>query len=145
MFNKSTLTITTSALVLMSTGVAGAASNPFSDVPQDSWAYDAVATLAADGVIDGFPDGTYQGNKTMTRYEMAQIVARAMAKEDLQKADKAIVDKLAAEFAEECKKYGLIIRGNFDYSRITVGRMDQNEKMVGIIKKIIESGELKKI
>ena len=50
----------------------------------------------------------------------------------------------AAEFAEECKKYGLIIRGNFDYSRITVGRMDQNEKMVGIIKKIIESGELKK-
>ena len=51
----------------------------------------------------------------------------------------------AAEFAEECKKYGLIIRGNFDYSRITVGRMDQNEKMVGIIKKIIESGELKKI
>ena len=51
----------------------------------------------------------------------------------------------AAEFAEECKKYGLIIRGNFEYSRITVGRMDQNEKMVGIVKKIIESGELKKI
>ena len=107
MFNKSTLTITTSALVLMSTGVAGAASNPFSDVPQDSWAYDAVSTLAADGVIDGFPDGTYQGNKTMTRYEMAQIVARAMAKEDLQKADKAIVDKLAAEFAEELDNLGV--------------------------------------
>ncbi|WP_285772692.1 S-layer homology domain-containing protein, partial [Megamonas funiformis] len=107
MFNKSTLTITTSALVLMSTGVAGAASNPFSDVSQDSWAYDAVATLAADGVIDGFPDGTYQGNKTMTRYEMAQIVARAMAKEDLQKADKAIVDKLAAEFAEELDNLGV--------------------------------------
>ena len=107
MFNKSTLAITTSALVLMSTGVAGAASNPFSDVPQDSWAYDAVATLAADGVIDGFPDGTYQGNKTMTRYEMAQIVARAMAKEDLQKADKAIVDKLAAEFAEELDNLGV--------------------------------------
>ena len=70
-------------------------------------AYDAVATLAADGVIDGFPDGTYQGNKTMTRYEMAQIVARAMAKEDLQKADKAIVDKLAAEFAEELDNLGV--------------------------------------
>ena len=107
MFNKSTLTITTSALVLMSTGVAGAASNPFSDVPQDSWAYDAVATLAADGVIDGFPDGTYQGNKTMTRYEMAQIVARAMAKTDLEKADKALVDKLAAEFADELDNLGV--------------------------------------
>ena len=66
-----------------------------------------MATLAADGVIDGFPDGTYQGNKTMTRYEMAQIVARAMAKEDLQKADKAIVDKLAAEFAEELDNLGV--------------------------------------
>ena len=101
MFNKSTLTITTSALVLMSTGVAGAASNPFSDVPQDSWAYDAVATLAADGVIDGFPDGTYQGNKTMTRYEMAQIVARAMAKEDLQKAIDACFEYDDAILVEE--------------------------------------------
>jgi len=107
MFNKSTLTITTSALVLMSTGVAGAASNPFSDVPADSWAYDAVSTLAADGVIDGYPDGTYQGQNTMTRYEMAQIVARAMAKTDLEKADKALVDKLAAEFADELDNLGV--------------------------------------
>ena len=107
MFNKSTLTITTSALVLMNTGVAGAASNPFSDVPADSWAYDAVSTLAADGVIDGYPDGTYQGQNTMTRYEMAQIVARAMAKTDLEKADKALVDKLAAEFAEELDNLGV--------------------------------------
>ncbi len=60
-----------------------------------------MATLAADGVIDGSQMEHTRANKTMTRYEMAQIVARAMAKEDLQKADKAIVDKLAAEFAEE--------------------------------------------
>ena len=58
----------------------------FSDVPADSWAYDAVTTLAADGVIDGYPDGTYKGQNTMTRYEMAQIVARAMAKTDLEKS-----------------------------------------------------------
>ena len=47
-----------------------------------------------------------------------------------------------AAFAEACKKYGLIIRGNFEYSRITVGRMDQNKKMVEIIKKVIESNEV---
>lgn len=50
----------------------------------------------------------------------------------------------AAEFAEECKKYGLIIRGNFEYSRITVGRMDQRKNGRNY-QKIIESGELKKI
>lgn len=44
-----------------------------------------------------------------------------------------------AAFAEECKKYGLIIRGNFEYNRITVGRMEQNKKMIEIIKKVIES------
>ena len=102
----------TSAIItaLLSTTVAGtalAASNPFSDVPKDSWAYDAVAQLAADGVIDGYPDGTFQGQNTMTRYEMAQIVARAMTKTDLDKADKATVDKLASEFAEELDNLGV--------------------------------------
>ena len=84
-----------------------AATNPFSDVPADSWAYDAVTTLANDGVIDGYPDGTYQGQNTMTRYEMAQIVARAMARTDLEKVDKAIVDKLAVEFADELDNLGV--------------------------------------
>lgn len=50
----------------------------------------------------------------------------------------------AAAFAAECEKYGLIIRGNFQYSRITVGRMDQNRKMVEIIKKVVESGNVPK-
>lgn len=63
--------------------------------------------MAADGVIDGYPDGTYKGQNTMTRYEMAQIVARAMAKTDIDKADKALVDKLAAEFAEELDNLGV--------------------------------------
>ena len=103
---KKILGLSAVALV-MSTGIAAAANNPFSDVPADSWAYDAVSTLAADGVIDGYPDGTYQGQKTMTRYEMAQIVARAMAKTDMEKADKALVDKLAAEFAEELDNLGV--------------------------------------
>ena len=74
--------------------------NPFSDVPAGHWAYDAVNKLAAEGVVDGYPDGTYGGDKLMTRYEMAQIVAKAMAKG-------ANVDKLAAEFADELDSLGV--------------------------------------
>ena len=107
MSKKTLVSAITAALVVGATSTTFAAANPFSDVPADSWAYDAVTTLAADGVIDGYPDGTYKGQNTMTRYEMAQIVARAMAKTDLEKADKALVDKLAAEFAEELDNLGV--------------------------------------
>ena len=107
MSKKTLISAITAALVVGAASTTFAASNPFSDVPADSWAYDAVSTLAADGVIDGYPDGTYKGQNTMTRYEMAQIVARAMAKTDIEKADKALVDKLAAEFAEELDNLGV--------------------------------------
>ena len=80
--------------------VSAYAANPFSDVPAGHWAYDAVNKLAAEGVVDGYPDGTYGGDKLMTRYEMAQIVAKAMAKG-------ANVDKLAAEFADELDSLGV--------------------------------------
>ncbi|WP_293729187.1 S-layer homology domain-containing protein [uncultured Phascolarctobacterium sp.] len=86
----------------MALGVTASAyaANPFSDVPAGHWAYDSVNKLAAAGVIDGYGDGTYGGDKLMTRYEMAQIVAKAMAKG-------ANVDKLAAEFADELDTLGV--------------------------------------
>ena len=66
----------------MALGVSATAfaANPFSDLPAGHWAYGAVAKLAAAGVVDGYPDGTFKGDKTMTRYEMAQIVAKALPK-----------------------------------------------------------------
>ena len=66
----------------MALGVSATAfaANPFSDVPAGHWAYAAVAKLAAAGIVDGYPDGTYKGDRTMTRYEMAQIIAKALAK-----------------------------------------------------------------
>ena len=86
----------------MALGVTASAyaANPFSDVPAGHWAYDSVAKLAASGVIDGYPDGQFDGDKLMTRYEMAQIVAKAMAKG-------ADVDMLAAEFADELDTLGV--------------------------------------
>ncbi len=71
--------ILASALALGLTATTYAA-NPFSDVPAGHWAYDSIEKLAAAGVIDGYGDGTFGGDKLMTRYEMAQIVAKAMAK-----------------------------------------------------------------
>ena len=86
----------------MALGVTASAyaANPFSDVPAGHWAYDSVAELAAAGVVDGYTDGSFGGDKLMTRYEMAQIVAKAMAKG-------ANVDKLAAEFADELDSLGV--------------------------------------
>ena len=86
----------------MALGVTASAyaANPFSDVPAGHWAYDSVAKLAASGVVDGYSDGAFGGDKLMTRYEMAQIVAKAMAKG-------ADVDMLAAEFADELDTLGV--------------------------------------
>ena len=86
----------------MALGVTASAyaANPFSDVPAGHWAYDSVAKLAAAGVVDGYADGAFDGEKLMTRYEMAQIVAKAMAKG-------ADCDKLAAEFADELDTLGV--------------------------------------
>ena len=86
----------------MALGVTASAyaANPFSDVPAGHWAYDSISKLAAAGVIDGYGDGTFGGDKLMTRYEMAQIVAKAMAKG-------ASVERLAAEFADELENLGV--------------------------------------
>ena len=88
------------AVLTMGLSVSAAAANPFSDVPAGHWAYGSIAKLAAAGVVDGYPDGSFQGDKLMTRYEMAQIVARAMAKG-------ANVDRLASEFADELDALGV--------------------------------------
>ena len=104
---KTLVSALTGALVIGATATTFAAANPFEDVPADHWAYDAVAQLAADGVIEGYGDGTYRGDQEITRYEMAQMVARAMAKTGVNGADKAMIDRLAAEFADELNNLGV--------------------------------------
>jgi len=89
---------------------APAFANPFSDVPAKHWAYDAVNKLAQAGIVDGYGDGTFRGDKTMTRYEMAQIVAKAMNK-SLNSDQKAIVDKLAQEYSAELNNLGIQVAG----------------------------------
>ena len=104
---KTLVSALTTALVVGAASTTFAAANPFSDVPADHWAYDAVSQLAADGVIEGYGDTTFRGDQNITRYEMAQMVAKTMAKSDVSAADKALIDKLAAEFSDELNNLGV--------------------------------------
>jgi hypothetical protein len=93
-------------LIVAVTGTVFA--GPFADVPAKHWAYDAVNSLAKAGIVDGYSDDSFKGDRTITRYEMAQIVAKAMEHEE--KADaqqKVLINKLATEFADELKSLGV--------------------------------------
>ena len=96
------------AVAALTAGVSAYAANPFSDVSTDDWAYQAVADLSDQGVVEGYPDGTFKGERNMTRYELAQIIARLMAKEDQLNAEQqATLDKLAGEYADELANLGV--------------------------------------
>ncbi len=108
----------TTILAALSVSAAAFAANPFSDVPANHWAYQSVSELAAAGIIDGYPDGTYKGGNEITRYEMAQMTAKAMAHAD--KADaqqRAVINQLADEFSNELNSLGV--------------RVDNLEKKIG--------------
>ena len=96
------------AAAALTAGVSAYAANPFSDVSPDDWAYQAVSDLSDQGVVEGYPDGTFKGERNMTRYELAQVIARLMAREDQLNAEqKATMDKLAGEYADELANLGV--------------------------------------
>ena len=100
------------AAIFAATAVLGVttafAANPFSDVTPDSWAYQAVSQLAASGIVNGYPDGTFKGQNDITRYEMAQMVAKAMANQDRANAEQqAMINRLADEFSNELNNLGV--------------------------------------
>ena len=96
------------AVAALTAGVSAYAANPFSDVSPDDWAYQAVSDLSDQGVVEGYPDGTFNGERNMTRYELAQVIARLMAREDQLNAEqKATLDKLAGEYADELANLGV--------------------------------------
>ena len=113
--------------VLAATAVLGVtsafAANPFADVTPQDWAYQAVAQLAAQGVVNGYPDGTFKGQNNITRYEMAQMVAKALVRQDRVDAEQnAIINRLANEFSAELNNLGVRVAtlenkvGNFKFT-----------------------------
>lgn len=102
---------TTLAAFFAATAFNVSAANPFADVDTSSWAYQAVSQLSDQGVVDGYPDGTFKGDKNVSRYELAQIIARLMAKEEsLNDSQRATVQKLSAEYAGELQSLGVRVK-----------------------------------
>lgn len=96
------------AAAALAAGASAYGANPFSDVSTDDWAYQAVSDLSDQGVVEGYPDGTFKGERNITRFELAQIIARLMAKEDQLNAEqRATLDKLAGEYADELSNLGV--------------------------------------
>ena len=98
-------------LPLTMMGAVSLAANPFADVTPDDWAYQAVSELSEEGVVSGHPDGMFRGERNVTRYEMAQITARLLAKEDqLSDRDRRMTEKLAEEYGGELSSLGVRVR-----------------------------------
>jgi hypothetical protein len=134
--------IVTSLAAMMAVGAACAfAANPFVDVPSDSWAYKSVVELADAGVIQGVDGSYFQGERNITRYEAAEMVAKAMAHMDKASVEqRALINKLADEYADELNNLGVRVSalenrvGNVKLSgdaRIRFQHQDSGESNTG--------------
>ena len=112
-FRKGVIHMKTKVLAaLVATMAVGAtcafAANPFVDVPTDSWAYKSVVELADAGIIQGVDGSYFQGDRNITRYEAAEMTAKAMAHMDKASVEqRALINKLADEYADELNSLGV--------------------------------------
>jgi len=128
-----------------------AAAQPFSDVPRDHWAYNAIERLSQQGVLEGYPDGTFKGKRTMTRYEFAVAIARIMDRIEGQATttgggggtigpvgpqgptgpagpgitpeQQALLDRLSSEFMPELRS----LRSDLDNLKVRVEELEANK------------------
>lgn len=100
-YKKRTALLALAFAALSTTAFAADGADSFSDVPKDHWSYEALDYLAKNGVIEGYTDGTFQGNRTMSRYEMAAITARAMQASNLDIGARSVLEKLEKEYGSE--------------------------------------------
>lgn len=116
-FQKISITLAVMSLIDFSGAYA---ENPFVDVPSDSWAYRSVADLANSGIIQGVNGKEFEGNRSITRYEAAEITAKALAQVTrANTSQRQVIYKLAREFATELQTLGV--------------RVDQLESRVGTV------------
>lgn len=124
------------AVMLIMVMMAPAMAAPlFGDVPASHWAKDAIASLAAKGLIEGYPDGTFKGDRATTRYEMAMIVARLLAKVDqmganyASKADMETMKTLANDLRDELSAMGVRVASTKDNLQKLDDRVTALEKI----------------
>ncbi|MDD3147633.1 MAG: S-layer homology domain-containing protein [Candidatus Riflebacteria bacterium] len=142
------------AVMVLSTVVASA--NPFSDVPFSHWAYDAVNKLSANGILQGYPDGRYKGNQTVTRYALAMVTAKMLANVEqmlesgigtnlVTKADLQTLEKLTVEFADELALLGVKVTALEDDMQVVKEDVSMLKKDVEGIKDYMAKGGMEKV
>ena len=142
----------TSALLLAAmtfSTVAAMAENPFTDVPASHWAYDAIVDLGAKGILMGYPDGSYKGENTVNRYQLALIVAKALARVEQElgegnnpfsNEDLKTLEKLTVEFADELALIGVKVVALEDELKAIKEDVDGVKKDVADIKSKMANG-----
>lgn len=118
--------------------VADIPDDMFADVPKDHWAYEALDTLAQKGIIDGYADSTFQGNRSMSRYEMAAIIAKARNSGAIGNADlvdQAILEMLEDEYKADLKPIKAeITEMKKEMAKIKAGANSQPVKLSGFFR-----------
>ncbi|MBI3038489.1 S-layer homology domain-containing protein [bacterium] len=133
-----------------------ASANPFSDVPFSHWAYDAVNKLASKGLLQGYPDGTFKGEKHVTRYALAMVTAKLYANIEqmmekglgdnlVTKADLQTLEKLTVEFADELALLGVKVTALEDDMQVVKEDVSVLKKDVEGIKDYMAKGGMEKV
>ena len=140
--------IASSAMILAASVISFA--EPFSDVPANHWAYDAVNSMVEKGIIQGYPDNTFKGNSSVSRYQMAIMTAQALANVSENKgnlADKDLDDleKLTVEFSDELSLLGVKITNLEDDMEVLKHDVSGIKNDVDYIKSNFKNGRIKKV
>lgn len=140
--------IASSAMIIAASAIAFA--EPFSDVPATHWAYDAVNSMVEKGIIQGFPDNTFKGNSNVTRYQMAMMVAQALAnvsenKGNVASGDMNELEKLTVEFADELSLLGVKITNLEDDMQDLKDGVSGLKKDMDYIKSNFNNGRIQKV
>ena len=107
---------------LAGTNMKADRSTLFPDVPNNHWAYAAVSDLSRRGLVEGYPDGTFGGDRMLTRYEFAQIVYRAIQN------GVAVDDRLVSEFGPEMALFRVDTIAKNHEGQPTIERVRVNKK-----------------
>ncbi len=140
----------------MALSTVAVSANPFSDVPFSHWAYDSVNKLAAKGILQGYPDGRYKGNQTVTRYQLAMTTAKMLANVEqmlesgigsnlVTKADLQTLEKLTVEFADELALLGVKVTALEDDMQVVKEDVSMLKKDVEGIKDYMAKGGMEKV